>query len=325
MMHYILVALIVVVACFSNAIVYGTPAPSTYWLSLSADSSGQFVVGVSFTGVYVSSNFGVDWKLSLNCSSLSVVKSSASGQQVVMVSGMTTTDKCGPVLFSNDYGNTWISSSIPRGKLSTLKDVSIDGTGQHVATFSYATGNGQNDVFVSADGGNTFMEVNRTDIINLGSIAMAKSNGNVILGQSLGGLFYSTDYGATFQPNTKLLTDNWFGLSCCDTCSLVAASKGTDIAISIDSGLSWIPASTLPKASGYVVHVASSGKIIYAAAAHQSIFKSTNSGVTWTAIGPHSPLTSWTSIVSDASGQYVYASVSNGGIYRSVDFGTTWN
>lgn len=305
-------------------LVSAAPSPSTDWQSMAADTTGQNVVASSFTGVYVSNNFGVDWKLALNCSNLEDVSISSSGQVIVGVGSAVSSSECGPIVVSRDFGSSWASSNIANPKRLSIRDATMDGNGEHMAAVSYANGNGQNDAFISVDGGKTFTEVARTDIIYLVSIAMAKSNGKVIMGQELGTLLTSSDFGATFSP-VNMMSDNWFTLSCSDSGDVVIAGKGTEVAVSTDGGLNWQEVASLPKGEKYVVHTTASGAMQFAAAGRHSIYKSKDFGATWVDTGFRSLEQTWSALASDASGQYVYAAGTRGRISRSTDYGDTWH
>ena len=306
------------------------------WVGITTDSSGKFVVAANSVGVFTSSNYGMDWKLVLNCSyGGPYMSSSISGENVAIVSySSNPRNTCGPIVVSNDFGNSWARPDIAKGKV--LSGGAMDGTGQHQIAYSYDTSySGNNNILVSADWGKSFTEVNLNDAhisdLFLSSIAMAKSNGKVILGASQtysgpGGLIVSSDYGTTYEPGLAL--DYWHGLSCSSTCETVAASVniGKQVSISTNSGLSWTLTS-LPKGTNYLVHVTAAGQIIYAVATRDPLYISTDFGNTWT----KSNGLQWKTVevmdfTSDASGQYVYiADWNQGSIVRSTDFGLTWN
>lgn len=144
------------------------------------------------------------------------------------------------------------------------------------------------------------------------------------------GIYISTNSGATWITNNLPFNNTGRAVqlaSSADGNKLALTSFGTNIFTSIDSGATWI--TNYVTSDNWVwMTVASSadGSILAAANNHQvapgqSIFESTNSGVTWflASVPPGSTVNS---LGLSANGRKLIAA--NDGIYTSTDFGTTW-
>ena len=110
----------------------------------------------SFTGLWVSSNFGMDWTQTSQLGTFTSVAVSESGQY--MVGG--TTDSGISVYYSKDYGVTWSPSSASTTFGSGLNSlfVSISGDGQSVLASANTVG-----LFYSSDSGANFVNIDGND------------------------------------------------------------------------------------------------------------------------------------------------------------------
>lgn len=66
------------------------------------------------------------------------------------------------------------------------------------------------------------------------------------------------------------------------------------------------------------------GTKLVALAAHGGIYKSGDSGTTWTPAQSGAPSTNWASVASSADGSRLVAATAHGFVYTSADFGNTW-
>lgn len=190
-------------------------------------------------------------------------------------------------------------------------------------------------------------------------LASASDGKKLVATANPGGIYTSTNYGATWQaragsPAAACVASSGNGTK------LVAAVNGGGIYTSTDSGGGWTPhlpnlswtavASSLDGTrllasatgvggglyvspdsggswpsvfSGSFTAVASSadGTKLVAGAQGGFIYTSTNSGTSW---GPHGPSGTWAGLASSADGSRLVAVMNGGFIYVSADYGTNW-
>lgn len=301
-------------------IIYSARAssPSGYWYALDSDESGKILLAASSGGIYVSTNAGANWATNLNCTYIGGAAVSGNGQHMALAADAFS-PVCGAVIVSNDFGNTWKTASFPLRTYS-LRGVSIDSTGKNIAVVNYASGNGQDDIYLSTDYGATF-HATKSDCIYLSSIAMGYSGETVVAGQGTGILLKSNDYGATFSvPNS--MSNSYYYLSCNNDCSVILSSNYAGVSVSNDGGKTWT-VTVLPRGKNYKTAMDSTGKLQIAATPHSPIYISSDYGVTW--VTTTSPSRNWYDVTSDITGQYLAAAAFGEQIYVSRDFGKTWS
>jgi hypothetical protein len=152
---------------------------------------------------------------------------------------------------------------------------------------------------------------------------MSLSADKIYVGQSVGILFVSKDYGTTFSPiSTTPYTGYYSGLACDADCSYLLATSTSGVSRSSDNGVSW-NVTSLPRNSAYQVSLNGDGQYQFAAGYRQSIYRSEDYGLSWLPAG-NSPTTNWASLDCDSTGQHVVASSTERGVFLSSDFGMTW-
>jgi hypothetical protein len=138
-------------------------------------------------------------------------------------------------------------------------------------------------------------------------------------GQSIIGNFSSfanSPWTMTQSANT------WYSIAASADGSRMAAAAGVNgIFTSINSGITWTPATGLPTAQFRSIASSADGTRLVAAVVGGGVY--TNSGANWAVTASGSA--NWSSVASSASGSTLYAAVSGGAVYSSVNSGASWS
>jgi len=164
----------------------------------------------------------------------------------------------------------------------------------------------------------------------------ASANGRkVVAGANAGGIYTSTNFGATWSPTSAPSLENWSSVaSSSDGVKLVAGvavvSANGLIYTSTNSGANWTPTSAPFRVWQSVASSSDGSKLIAAGWAGQignEVYLSTNSGGTWTKADLPGDY-NWSSVAASSNGNELVvvgtAGVSDGAIYISTNSGTTW-
>jgi photosystem II stability/assembly factor-like uncharacterized protein len=221
--------------------------------------------------------------------------------------------------------NLWTSNGPYGGEIvSLVVDPSRAGT-------AYATVDGYG-VFRTDDGGAKWVAINQglTDVglapLTVGPLAIDPVvTSTLYVGLSQGGLFQSVDSGATWRGI------GGFGTVACvavdpQTPSTIYACAGAGVERSSDGGMTWQAATAGMPPNPYVFEVIvdpSHPSVLYAVlnTSDHALYKSTNGGVSWAALG-NPPVASFYDLSVDASSR-VFAATDQG-VFRSTDAGVTW-
>ena len=212
------------------------------------------------------------------------------------------------VFLSTDSGTSWTSSSTGLMDFD-VSALAANGTNilagcVHLGAFC-STNKGAS--WTAANNGLTAMNVN----------ALAVSDGNLIAGTDQG-VFRTTGNGANWD---------WEGLQsvCCLAVSganLFAWEIGYPSWIvfrSTDDGANWTQRGLIPKP---VNSVAVSGTNLFAGTNGGGVFRSTSSGMSWTAV--NTGLTNLNVVTLTTADTNLFAGTNGGGVFRSTDNGTSW-
>jgi photosystem II stability/assembly factor-like uncharacterized protein len=282
--------LALIVALFS--VNFLSTEATVYYEKVAMDRSGKTIYASNSLGIFVSTDSGASWTQISTCAAPSSIDISSDGQYAMAV--FNPSGLCGPVQVTTNFGKTWTKPSFPL-RATTLRDGDVSGNGQYMIAVNYASGNGNNEIFVSKDFGTTFIAVDRTDSINLYSTSMSLSADKIYVGQSVGILFVSKDFGTTFSPiSTTPYTGYYSGLACDEDCSHLLATSTSGVSRSSDNGVSW-NVTSLPRNSAYQISLNGDGHYQFAAGNHQSIYRSEDYGVSWLP-ADNSPTTNWASL-----------------------------
>lgn len=134
------------------------------------------------------------------------------------------------------------------------------------------------------------------------------------------GTFASEDGGTTWrqlpdQPaGSRILVAGW---------GVLYSASGPDLMASRDGGLTWQTRSTLPSGQVISLAVSPSDPFVLYAGTPNGLAKSTDSGVTWTDLGPQGvPILAVAVAPSDPSRALILSNT--GEIYRTDDGGDSW-
>jgi photosystem II stability/assembly factor-like uncharacterized protein len=226
----------------------------------------------------------------------------------------------GRIFRSTDKGDSWLMVYSKNTINYDVGSLAINGS------YVYAAGIGDlvpgHGIFRSTDNGSSWLP-DSTDISSPFDIFAISVSDSVVFacsayGMGSAGMFRSTDNGVSWvrvRPS---------GVACYaiqgSNVFAAVSNQGPDpygIYFSNDTGATWA-ATSFPNIKAYSVVVKGSTVL---AGTDSSIYRSTNSGVTWNIV--ISTLGQVNAIAISPSGSYAYAGTNNG-VFRSTDLGATW-
>ena len=281
-----------------------------------AVSGANLFAGTSGSGVFLSTNNGIDWtQVNSSLTSLNVLSLVASGAN--LFAGTDT----GGIFVSTNSGTIWseVNNGLPKpsGSYPEIECFAVVGTNLFAGTYNRG-------VFLSTNNGTSWTSMSNglTDSygFNLPVFSFAVSGTYLFAGTSHG-VFCSTNTGASWASGpsgpgyvfalTKHGTDLFAG-------SFDGVSRSTD------NGTSWTAVNQgLPQNANYheVLSFAVSGSNLYAGTMFGGLFLSTNSGTNWIEID--SGLISKSVLSLCRSGTRLLAGTGCG-LFVSDDDGTHW-
>lgn len=330
-------------------------APETYdWTCIAMSANGMFQTAMgNSTGIWISSNYGVNWRAANISSQLSwtSVAMTAEGNTQVAATGEY-------IYISRDYGNTWAKLN-PVPFTTNLYSVAISSNGQFISAVGYAVNKA--NIYYSTNGGTSFTTntlsgnlslVTLLQGVNTASIAMSSTgeyqvcclNSNNVNSANAATLWTSSTYGQYWKPVT--LPYKNFNTVCMSSsgkyiyigCSIVTGQSQSqqqiqppNLFVSKNNGASFSSVGAAISVGLDIVSVSISedGKYITAASGipqdpePPQMITSVNYGVTWT-LASTSPLVSWQAVCMSANAQFLSAVTKqsndngNGSIYTSL-------
>ena len=289
-----------------------------------AQTAGRAVAG-AYDGVHVTTDGGLDW--SAPTTGLTApVSSIADGGAGTLLAGTIG----GGVLASHDGGWSWVASAngLSDPDVGAIAVDPSDSRTVYAGTARPYDGTNSERVYKSTDGGATWTQtsLDAKDATIFG-ITVNPSQPAQIAAVSPGALVYfqSNDGGAnwsTITPNPTCGSVN--AVLYDDPGGAVLVGAGGGICRSTDHGNTWAAISVAPGAS-VVTFLAdpsdgAGGGAIYAGTeplvpgGTGGVFRSTDAGVTWTAVGSGLEAESVHAIARDASGDRLYAGLFGGGV-----------
>lgn len=286
-------------------------------------SSTILYAGTAGGGAYKSTDGGTSWRLSgLSGKSVSFVGIPRNAPASVFAVEAANLWK------STDAGLTWArlrSISAPR--------IAFDPSGRIVMAGAY-----DGTVIRSADGGASWSESKIPGSNSIATMAISPANPALVLaGMSGSGVYRSTDGGTTWSLARTGLPD---GYVCIGTVAFdpLAASRvvitltgpeGAGVAVSDDSGSTWrlvfsgVPALCEDPSALAIDPIQPS--TWYTSAGGHDLSKTSDSGVTWTAVNRGIHAQRVLSVAFEPGGSAaVYAGTANGEIHQSLDGGRNW-
>lgn len=292
----------------------GSNSGGKNWRCLAASAYGQYVLAAETSGIYYSSNYGVDFSLVHSDEAISSWYGAAISDDGTMLAVTAGNNK---VWISSDSGANWAGydSAVSHG------DIAMSDDGQYMISATWA-----GKIRISADYGATWAETGSSQ--NWGFVAMSadgKYQIASIYSSSSHYLYLSSDYGATWATTGS--ARGFTGVAASNSGQyLSAVVYGGKIYTSSDYGANW----TERDYTGNWQFIKMSGDGQYQFSGWTGsagvCYRSIDYGVTWTACVMLSYF--WSYITISDSGRHFYAAAYKVGsmtpdqmIYRNRYFG----
>ncbi len=193
-------------------------------------------------------------------------------------------------------------------------------------------------LFKSFDGGQNWATLNNGLVKDVSVFRVNPDDPNFMYAATHGGLFMSTDAGATWTQNTSLPADTWVENLVINpkNSSIMYATNGYDQGKAVwkteDGGLNWTKIATVGSGwDGMIIELVMdpnnpntlyAGNQMFAGTSQfGAISRSTNGGATWTKIVPSG---AFRIVVHPKNPAVIYYGTSDEGISVSSDTGKTW-
>lgn len=261
---------LVVVSALAHTWQQTDPVFSSYGaLGMSADGRILYAVP-SASHPIISEDFGKTWVVQTNIppgpgAALGGVAISADGSKI-FASLATNGSAQSSVYLSPDHGTTWTQTAFPSPASFHHLACSADGMKVIAAVANsgifYSTNGGTNSYLSSAPSPGWL------------SVASSADGNRMAAGYSLGMVYFSQDFGATWNP-ANLSVQNLHSVCVSGDGKWVGAAGANDSFISNDLGVSW----TSNHLGGQTIACSALGTCWLITGAQ--IYTSTNSGVTW--------------------------------------------
>jgi photosystem II stability/assembly factor-like uncharacterized protein len=156
------------------------------------------------------------------------------------------------------------------------------------------------------------------------ALALLNTPEYMLIGLEGGGIYRSTDDGASWQfASSGLSGFDPSGYAFAVLGQRVFVSSGFSIYNSTDGGFTWAPTGNgLPPYGVFVAGLASREGVLFAGASSSGVYRSIDSGATWTKT-LSTPADSDVSTIF-CTGQYLFVGTYEGGVFRSTNDGATW-
>jgi photosystem II stability/assembly factor-like uncharacterized protein len=217
------------------------------------------------------------------------------------------------VYLSRNNGTSWtkVNTGIPdSGSLSVHRFAVID-------SFLYA-GMGNGKFYRSVNSRTPWAEITNVPALGAGYNFAVKEK-NLFAGTPGNGVFLSADYGASWTNVGNGLPASSFVLAlAANGNNIFAGIQQAGIFLSSNNGASWANVSTLGFIGGGTIWKLFGIDSWLFLAGGLGIYRSGDSGTTWTEVLNHSGPCSFA-----ASGNNIFAGI-QGGVYLSTDSGTSW-
>lgn len=212
----------------------------------------------------------------------SAIASSADGTRFVAAALTGVNGSSGRVYTSTNFGASWRQTAAPSAIWRSVAS-STDGR------FLVAAANLDENflpahIYTSTNGGDTWTPSSPAN--NWYAVACSSDGSKIFGAIGLGGIWASTNFGATWHSTTAP-TNVWASVaSSADGTRVVAAAESNEnfgagrVYLSSDSGTTWVLADLPPQSWSAVVSSADGSRL--AAACDGPVYTSTDAGLTWT-------------------------------------------
>jgi photosystem II stability/assembly factor-like uncharacterized protein len=208
------------------------PMAPLVWFSVASSSDGRKLVAGTASGIYISSDYGVNWSrrmptVEANNEVWARVASSSDGTKLVAVK---VTPVSGFLYTSGDSGNTWTQRGTTRNYFAVAS--SSDGT-KLVATVV------DGSIYTSTNSGLSWTERGRSLGTKQWRAVASSADGSKLVAVAYEGYIYtSTDSGNTWTRRGS--SNLWTSVASSADGTKLAATTHTSVYTSKDSGVSWV-------------------------------------------------------------------------------------
>jgi hypothetical protein len=276
-------------------------APAKSWGSLAASYGGEHVVAAG-ENLYVSNDYGATWADKSPAEATIGVTCSSDGMKLLAITGGF---EGGNLYTSIDAGTSWTIRD------STRQWTGVASSSDGSTLFAVVSGG---DVYKSTNSGSSWTSSGLEKYFNCVSCS---GNGQYVLAGFIGGLYTSSDYGASFTLTTPLSTANFYRISSSADGSIVLALVETEstlrLAKSSNYGSTWSLVETARSWSS--VAISADGSIMLASVSDPSgaLYVSTDGGANWEVTESSRD---WSVVGLSGTGIQVYAGINGGTIYQ---------
>ncbi len=280
-------------------------------VSLVTNGSDVFAGGFS-RGVFRSTDDGLHWTQASNGLSGTVPRSIASaGGQLLVATGTSG------VFESPNGGTDWTSlldlGWLPGMSFYTYSASALCANDSTIYIGSYG------GVVESTNNGSKWT-VSKGFFYQVNSIVISPSQ--IYAGTNGGGVYVSTDNGATFNQTNSGLTDLDITTLAFIGQSFLAGTDTAGVFISTDDGTDWTAAKVGIPGDSHIFAFSVDSSDVFAAT-DRGILVSTDEGKSWVAQSQGLPPVPIQAIAS--SNKNLYAGTDGDGVYFSANYGATWN
>jgi len=292
-------------------------ATNQNWTCIASSADGaRIVVGSQFQPICLSTNSGATWAAVNTPSNLwASVASSADGSVLVALAQQW---QDGLIYRSTNSGADWIPTSAPGTPNLQWNSVACSADGHEVVATTAASG-----IYRSLDWGATWSVTSAPDTNYWRSIACSADGTKMVAASEnyvvppyysvSGGIYVSSDSGATWTEASGTGGQNWYSVACsADGTKMMAA--GSAVYVSTNSGVGWTPV-VVPLEYPWPVASSSDGTRLAAAGYPGLIYFSGDSGADWVATSAGSNY--WEYITCSADGNaWLALDVGHGIVWR---------
>lgn len=290
---------------------------------LVVNSKPYYIVG-SESGLYYSSNGGINWNVIMDGIYFKSVYLSSSDTNIYLLAGSTT----GIYYSTNGFENLTKSTNITSGSINSV----------YLANSGHSIANTNESLFYSENYGELW-NFSTTQNVGFKSISIWESN--VIAGSGFNqGLFYSGDYGKTFTQSN--ITSGTFNSVYLYGSNGIAGSNDSNLGLlySNDYGKNWTRSINITNLASIgnirgvfnSVYMCEISGIKYCLAGSNSgIFYSTDTGISWIKSKDITDPDTidyinlpFKSVHMDLTGRAIGGTTNDSGIYYSENFGIDW-
>lgn len=172
----------------------------TYTGPVKVTTTGQYMLVVSGTTLYLSSNYGSTWSSIASGSDISDIEMSDSGQYIVYV----IRGGSGNVYISSNYGASFSTTGSPG--VSSWRGVAMSSSGQYITLTSF-----NSYIWVSSNYGVSYTA--KTAYPSTGWIPVVMSQSGQYQVAGAGTIYRSSNYGSTWTNTGASATNGWAKLA----------------------------------------------------------------------------------------------------------------